>query len=306
MGFRDLWQYLAQHPWLRRLSKWWRGIEFLEGVFGVWDRIPRLAKAGVRMMAYYLFAQIGLAFLARTLEIGRENWPFVVIGSLIATLVIGLLIEHFAFAAPSRGAKEGQGTTTVAEPVYVPEDYGAESQSLSQRVEQLEEARAQLDIQVIIEPYSNMMCLEVTNNGERGELQAQIEILEGRHSMHGINRPTLPAYTGYWERSAGPVAALPQGHKDRLLVGRREMAYGLVLYSYEFFYWDAREQCMKTYGTTSWVPLEDSGSIPPYFVFRITISSTPKMKDGPFVRDYVVDANLLRELVSDREGHLIQ
>lgn len=111
---------------MQTIRKWYTPIEKLDGLLGVWERIPRIVKAGARMIAYYVFAQIGLAFLARALEIGGENWPFIVIAALIVTLIIGLLIEHFVFAAPSRvgGArimatgtvtKEGEGPTMVAE-----------------------------------------------------------------------------------------------------------------------------------------------------------------------------------------------
>lgn len=148
---RERLQDLARNPLLRRIPKLWRRIEFLEGVFGVWDRIPRIVKGALRMAVEFALAGIALAFLAKALEVGQNNWPFVVIVALIITLIVGLLIEHYIFPATSGptgtvvvrkfgrdDTAEGSGTITATGPVYVPEDEEVEKA----RADQVKEWRS--------------------------------------------------------------------------------------------------------------------------------------------------------------------
>lgn len=162
---------------------------------------------------------------------------------------------------------------------------------------QLQEARAVLDVVVVSEYRGHV--LEVTNNGERGELQAQIEVIEGANFIHGVERPTLPTYTGYWERSAGPIATLSEGHKDRVMIASLDTPQGgLMLFSYKLYFYNAVQQRLAQFGTTSWVPGKDSGTIPAKFRLKITISSSRRMKGGPFVKEYILGEGGFEEAVA--------
>jgi hypothetical protein len=68
-----------------------------------------------------------------------------------------------------------------------------------------------------------MMCLETTNNGEKGDFTGQIEVLDGHLFMHGLVRPPRPYYPGYWQQVAGPITSLSQGGRDRLMIGYHQL-----------------------------------------------------------------------------------
>lgn len=152
---------------------------------------------------------------------------------------------------------------------------------------ELKDTRPTIDVVAVNESLGQRMYLEVTNHGERGEFEAQIEVLDGKGCIHGIVRPTLPTYTGYWERSAGPVASLPQGHKDRLLIGRQDVEWRISLAEFVMSFFDPMSKKYAEYGTTSWGLLKD-GTVAARFVLRITISCSPKVPTGPFVKTYIV------------------
>ena len=133
MGER--WRSIIDSKWVQATRKLYAPLEKLDGLLGVWERFPTLVKAGLRMGVYYLVVQIGLGYGARALEVGRDNWYFVVIAALIITLVVGLLIEHYIFPATSGptgtvvprkfdrdDTAEGSGEITATGPVHVPED----------------------------------------------------------------------------------------------------------------------------------------------------------------------------------------
>ncbi len=137
--------------------------------------------------------------------------------------------------------------------------------------------------------------IEVTNAGETRVFEAQIQIVDGQDSIHGVTRPPLPTYAGYWELGAGPVARLPQGHKDFLLLGLREFEFPFVTFRMAFY--DRAAQKRLDYGTTSWLVL-DPNIAAVHLELRVTISSTPSLPEGPFSAVYVVDGHadpLLRQ-----------
>lgn len=152
---------------------------------------------------------------------------------------------------------------------------------------ELEESRPSIHVEVINDRLDRML-LEVTNLGEHGDFEAQIEMLEGHGCIHGMERPTLPTYTGCWELGVGPKASLAQGHSDRLLIGKLEVNPQLLSAGFHMYFYDGRAACAKDFGTTSWL-LVGKGTVAARFMLRITISSTPSMKQGPFVKTYVVD-----------------
>jgi hypothetical protein len=174
-----------------------------------------------------------------------------------------------------------------------------------EKIRNLEENRPTIAVRAGSDMHSSMF-LDVTNLGERGEFEAQIEVLEGREFIHGISRPILPRYTGYWERSAGSLARLPQGHSDRLLIGQQELASGgLMAASFKMYFYNPLSQKGDAYGTTSWGLMKDDGSLPARFVLRVIISSAPRILEGAFIGTYLVQGrenNLLREANEEVEA----
>lgn len=152
---------------------------------------------------------------------------------------------------------------------------------------ELEESRPSIQVKVINDGRDRML-LEVTNLGEHGDFEAQIEMLEGHGCIHGMERPTLPTYTGCWELGLGPKASIAQGHSDRLMIGKLEIHAPLWMAEFYMYFYDARAGGAKHFGTPSWL-LVGKGTVPARFMLRITISSTPRMKQGPFIKTYVVD-----------------
>jgi hypothetical protein len=179
----------------------------------------------------------------------------------------------------------------------------------SEQLRDLQETRPSIQVETVSDRY-DVMFLKVTNLGEHGDFEAQIEMVEGRGFIHGIERPTLPIYTGCWELGLGPKASLPQGHSDRLLIGKLEVDHRFWSAGFHMYFYDGRAGRAKDFGTTSW-QLVGKGTVAARFMLRITISSTPRMKQGPFIRTYLVDGEgdpHLQELPNatqsapDREG----
>jgi hypothetical protein len=164
----------------------------------------------------------------------------------------------------------------------------SERDEAHQQVRDLEENLPSIEVTTGSDALGSMF-LEATNLGERGDFEAQIDMLEGHESIHGIVTPPLPIYKGYWQTSAGPTARLPQGHKDRLLIGALDLSIETYLAEFKMYFCSAAGGQAVQYGTTSWGVMKGSGGLPARFVLRITISSTPRMKEGPFIRTYVVD-----------------
>jgi len=152
---------------------------------------------------------------------------------------------------------------------------------------ELEESRPSIQVKVINDGLDRML-LQVTNLGEHGDFEAQIEMVEGHGWIHGVERPTLPTYIGCWELGLGPKASLAQGHSDGLLIGKLELGHHLLSAGFRMYFYDGRAGCAKEFGTTSW-QIVGKGTAAARFMLRITISSTPGMKEGPFVKTYVVD-----------------
>lgn len=165
----------------------------------------------------------------------------------------------------------------------------AEIDTLQAEVDRLGQKHPTIKARTITET-GGKMYLEVENLGEQGAFQAQIEVLEGDNFIHGIVRPPLPAYSGYWQRSAGSVANLPQGHKDRVMIGELSMTSSVWSASFEMYFFSNQQGQPSSFGTTSWNPGSDQ-FVPARFLLRITISSAPKLKEGAFKGLYIIEGN---------------
>jgi len=158
--------------------------------------------------------------------------------------------------------------------------------ALQAELKAVQESRAKLV--VIPRNTRDGFFLDVTNYGEQGELEAQIAILRGGESIHGVVQPPNP-YIGYWETAVSDKSLLKEGHEDRLLIGQTEYGWPLALASLKMFFFDRKSKALSSFGTTSWILMGPDKAAPgPIFALRVTISATPRMPDGPFIRDYLV------------------
>ena len=157
---------------------------------------------------------------------------------------------------------------------------------LQEELKAVRDSRAKL----VVVPHNTRdgFYLEVTNHGEQGELEAQITILRGDGSIHGVVQPPNP-YIGYWETAVSDKSLLKEGHTDRLLIGQTEHEWRVALVSLKMFFFDRKSKALSSFGTTSWITMGPDKAAPgTVFALRVTISATPRMPDGPFVRDYLV------------------
>ncbi len=149
--------------------------------------------------------------------------------------------------------------------------------------------RPSIRVKAFEEPYGGYAGLEVENTGEVGDFVVQIEVIEGRSSIHGIVRPPLPVYPGCWQQSQSAVTRLAQGHRERLPIVRAEIPRGIMLTTFLFPFFDVRQGHMLEFGTTSWGLMRNDGSIPARFLLKVTITSTPRLIDGPYQRTFLIE-----------------
>ena len=248
-----------------------RAIRWLHRAVRIFGDIKNAVQ--LLFLIIFLVGATVTALIAAAVAISRlPLWAGIALGVVVFLAVLVVEIAVLLLFSPARRQKIGQWPDIKeVEPATVPQ-------------------RPSIEVEVINDPRDKMF-LEVTNKGEHGEFEAQIEVLEGRYCIHGITRPLLPIYTGYWQRNAGPKASLPQGHKDRLMIGRLDMPSPRILLArFAMYFYDAVSQQLAEYGTTSWVPGSRQAKVA-RFLLQITISSTPGMKEGPFVKTYLLDGH---------------
>lgn len=107
MAWRDRLQGILRSPWLRWIQSVWQRIEFLDGLLGVWERIPRIVKTSARGILLYALIQWGAAASAQALEVGRENVLLIVLVAVVTTAIAWVLVEHY-LPFQNHGAPEQQ------------------------------------------------------------------------------------------------------------------------------------------------------------------------------------------------------
>jgi hypothetical protein len=241
----------------------WRDLEGFRGsAVWFWGAEVVAAAAGT-LVAIWLLASPNSSNLATTFY-GATG---LVVGLGIA--FIGMY-AFYLLRAPYRQRNEARGKILEAQA----------------EIGTLRESRPKLV--VVPRNTKNAFWLEVTNLGEQGELEAQIAIQEIRSgSMNSVVRPN--PYIGYWEMAASDRCSLKEGHRDQLLIGKTDLNYPFG--SLQMFFFDRINRVLSSHGTTSWVwgSGEVDAQVPrPILAIRVTISASPRMPDGPFVRDYLV------------------
>lgn len=166
--------------------------------------------------------------------------------------------------------------------------------ALSEQIKEAERQRqAELDRQpcaeLVIAPRLDRgkLLLDVTNQGDEAAVEAQIEALEGFYGIQvhgGFARVTNP-YAGHWAGAGAKTTRLMTGQKDTLLIGGVTIRWQQA--TFEMWFCNQQTGAEEIYNTNSWMwPDSAHQSIPHVLVLRVTISTTPRMRTGPFVRDY--------------------
>ena len=135
------------------------------------------------------------------------------------------------------------------------------------------------------------MFLEVTNYGEPGEFEAQLELLGGFDSVHSIGAPVnFHNCRGFWQRSQGPTTLLSRRQKDHLIIGRVEASPPELppasVFKMGFF--DEESRRYAEYGTTGWIA-GVAGIDPPRLELRVTINSNPRAASAAYTNTFVVN-----------------
>lgn len=163
----------------------------------------------------------------------------------------------------------------------------------------LDELQSELDgikntrpkIETKIRRQYNDFDIEVLNIGEYAEFETQIEVLEGNSFVL-----SLPSnYAGYWENTKNNKTELSKGKKDWLKIASLRIGSSSMV-NYRLHYYKIASDFgspspMVTYTeSTSWI-LGNNQVIRPCIMLKVTISSSPSMIGGAFIRIYKLSDN---------------
>lgn len=153
-------------------------------------------------------------------------------------------------------------------------------------------------IETIVRTQQSNFDIEVLNNGEDAEFEAQIEVLDGRNFVL-----SLPLnYVTYWENTKNNKTELKKGQKDWLKIATLQTEppalINLRLHYYEITHFEGSTFPRVAYAnSTSWV-LGNNQVVRPCIMLKVTISSSPSMIGGAFTRTYKLSDNGLSEVNS--------
>ena len=150
-------------------------------------------------------------------------------------------------------------------------------------------------IEVSEKKENDIFYLEVKNNGVAAEFEAQIQITEDKT---GDKKDTL--YLGSWQIGANSTTIIR--NIDRIKIAHLETVvyppnheplFPFIMSLY-LYYYDKSSNRQLSWTSSTWTDRIDA--IKPEYILRITISSTPSLKEGKFVRDYKLDFTGLTEI----------
>lgn len=170
-----------------------------------------------------------------------------------------------------------------------------------------EEIRIELDklknerpkIETIIRHQNDDFNIEVLNEGEDAECEAQIEVFDGKGFVLSLPQN----YSAYWEKTKNDKTKLKKGQRDWLKIASLEINHRALIMSYRLHYYEIMHFENSTFpriayaGSTSWIP-GNTQIVKPCISLRITISTNPSMIAGAFVRSYQLSDNGLVEINS--------
>lgn len=164
---------------------------------------------------------------------------------------------------------------------------------LSQKIIDLENQLPTVEVTPMEE--DNNYFLEVKNNGNAGEFEAQIKIVED-----ATGNTVGDLYFGYWDYGRGNTATIR--NIDRVRIAHREITVyspghtivssltSLQLFCCDNLLMSPQVRCAGTWSSD----IQDA--LKPSYILQVTISSTPPLKGGKFMKEYRLDLEGLKEI----------
>jgi hypothetical protein len=143
-----------------------------------------------------------------------------------------------------------------------------------------------------VEPHKDFddYYLKVHNIGGYAQFEAQVKVTNGVTSASGL--PAL--YTACWRHAQGRQAQIMCGLIDEIKIASTQY-HPIGLMHFRLYFFDTKSEQIRSVDSTSWIPGSNQ-VVKPEFIFQVTISSLPSLKEKVFVRNYKLDSQGLKEL----------
>jgi len=158
-------------------------------------------------------------------------------------------------------------------------------------------------IEVTVRKQYDDFDVEVLNKGEDAEFEAQIEVFDGKGFVLSLPQN----YSAYWEKTKNDKIELKKGQKGHLKIASlqisRPISTPIPMMNFSLHYYEITHFENSTFPiiacaqSTTWIP-GDTQTVKPCISLRVTISSSPSMADGAFVRSYQLSDKGLVEINS--------
>lgn len=133
------------------------------------------------------------------------------------------------------------------------------------------------------------LCLNVINEGERGEFVAQIGIV-----YSSIEMPfKFESYRGIWNSTETDEVSIMKGHAESIRIAT--ITTGKKTISLSLYAYDKAHKRVHIIPAGNWMPTIDKSIIKPEYQLQVTISSSPSLKEKLFYRNYDVTLDEIRE-----------
>ncbi len=167
----------------------------------------------------------------------------------------------------------------------------------NKQISKLLDARPSICVQILNE--SHIYYLKIHNNGARGTFEAQIKLSSDDPSVSGF----LP-YKGYWKNEGKDKSPILNGQDDLLKIAELDSSEvpGGTSQSLKIWYFDPSVNVAYHISTSNYWPggyirhPDGSTTAMTKHEYRIcvNISSDPKLKEGNFKANYILDFNGLK------------
>ena len=140
--------------WLKKFGPALRAIELGETAWSFWERLPNSVRDWVWRLVLFPVGIAIWSFISQRVGewqgVATENWGWALLAGALLAAITWALVEasryrlvsgRVASQTDTQGVKEGTGTSTIVEPVYVPEDHDKPSGVLGPNVREIAVAK---------------------------------------------------------------------------------------------------------------------------------------------------------------------